>query len=54
MFEKLGKICIKDGIGLAVFKSFRDFLLAVRVFELRFTVLLGKLLNGLFLGHTVI
>ena len=53
----------KDGIGLAVPKAFRELLLAVRViglrlavlaFVLQLAVLLGKLLDGLSLGHTVI
>ena len=44
----------KDGIGLAVFKAFRELLLAVRVFWLRLAVLLGKLLNGFSLDQTVI
>ena len=44
----------KDWIGLAVFKAFQELVLAVRVFKLRLTVLLGKLLNGFSLDHTVI
>ena len=53
----------KDGIGLAIPKAFQELLLVVRVlglrlavlaFVLRLTVLLGKLLNGFSLGHTVI
>ena len=42
----------KDEIELAVFKSFRELLLAVRVFWLRLAVLLGELLDGLSLVHT--
>ena len=42
----------KDGIGLAVFKAFRELLLAVRFFRLRLAVLLGKLLDGFSLDHT--
>ena len=43
---------LKDEIELAVFKTFREFLLAVRFFRLRLAVLLGKLLNGSSLVHT--
>ena len=42
----------KDEIELAVFESFRELLLAVRVFWLRLIVLLGELLDGLSLVHT--
>ena len=42
----------KDEIELAVFESFWELLLAVRVFWLRLTVLLGKLLDGFSLVHT--
>ena len=42
----------KDEIELAVFESFREFLLAVRFFGLRLAVLLGELLNRLSLVHT--
>ena len=41
-----------DEIELAVFKAFREFLLAVRFFRLRLTVLLGEHLNGFSLVHT--
>ena len=41
----------KDGIELAVFESFREFLLAVRFFRLRLAVLL---VDEFFLGHSVI
>ena len=44
----------KDEIELAVPKAFRELLLAVRVLGLQLAVLLGKLLDGLSLGHTVI
>ena len=53
----------KDGIGLAIPKAFQELLLVVRVlglrlavlaFVLRLAVLLGKLLDGLSLVHTVI
>jgi len=55
------KYASKDEIGLAVFETFRELLLAVRVFGLwlavlacvlRFAVLLGKLLDGFSLVHT--
>ena len=42
----------KDEIELAIFESFRELLLAVRVFWLRLAVLLGELLDGLSLVHT--
>ena len=42
----------KDEIELAVFEAFRELLLAIRVFWLRLTVLLRKLLNRLSLVHT--
>ena len=42
----------KDGIELAIFKAFREFLLAVWFFRLRLAVLLGKLLDGFSLVHT--
>ena len=42
----------KDEIELAVFESFREFLLAVRFFRLRLTVLLGDLLDRFSLIHT--
>ena len=42
----------KDEIELAVFESFRELLLAVRVFWLWLVVLLGKLFHGLSLVHT--
>ena len=44
----------KEEIELAVFEAFRELLLAVRVFWLRLVVLLGKLLDGFFLVHTMI
>ena len=44
----------KDEIELAVFESSRELQLAVRVFGLRLAVLLGKLLDGFSLVHTVI
>ena len=44
----------KDGIGLAVFKAFRELLLTVWFFWLRLAVLFGKLLDGFSLVHTVI
>ena len=44
----------KDGIGLAVFKAFRELLLVVRFFRLQLAVLLGKLLDGFSLIHTMI
>ena len=52
MFEKLGiKYASKGEIGLAVFKAFREFLLAVLVLGLGLTV---KLLLGLLLGQSAI
>ena len=42
----------KDEIELAIFKAFREFLLAVRFFGLRLAVLLGKLLDGFSLIHS--
>ena len=42
----------KDEIELAVFKTFREFLLAVRFFRLWLAVLLGELLDGSSLVHT--
>ena len=42
----------KDEVELAVFKAFREFLLAVRFFRLRLAVLLGELLDGFSLVHT--
>jgi hypothetical protein len=42
----------KDEIELAVFESFREFLLAVRFFRLRLAVLLGELLDRFSLVHT--
>ena len=44
----------KDKIGLALFESFRELLLAVRVFWLWLAVLLVKPLVGFSLFHTVI
>ena len=43
----------KDEIELAVFKAFREFLLAVLVFWLWLAVLVSKLLGVLFLDHSV-
>ena len=52
MFIKLGQnMQSKDEIELAVFESFREVLLAVRVFCLRLAVLL---VDGFLLGHSVI
>ena len=54
---------LMDEIKLTIPKAFRELLLAVQVlglrlavlaFVLRLAVLLGKLLDGLSLGHTVI
>ena len=42
----------KDEVELAVFKAFREFLLAVRFFKQRLVVLLGELLDGFSLIHT--
>ena len=42
----------KDEIELAVFESFRELLLAVRVFWFRLAVLLDELLDGFSLVHT--
>ena len=42
----------KDEIELAVFESFREFLLAVRFFRLRLAVLLGELPDRFSLVHT--
>ena len=42
----------KDEIELAVFESFREFLLAVRFFRLRLAVLLGELPDRFSLAHT--
>ena len=53
MFIKLGQnMQSNDEIELAVFESFRELLLAVRVFWLRLAVLLGKLLDRFSLVHT--
>ena len=53
MFIKLGpNMQSKDEIELAIFKAFREFLLAVRFFGLRLAVLLGKLLDGFSLIHS--
>ena len=41
-----------DEIELAVFESFREFLLAVRFFELWLVVLLGELLDRFSFVHT--
>ena len=64
MFTKLGRnMQLMDEIKLTIPKAFRELLLAVQVlglrlavlaFVLRLAVLLGKLLDGLSLGHTVI
>ena len=42
----------KDEIELAVFKAFRELLLAVRFLRLRLAVLVGELLDGFSLVHT--
>ena len=42
----------KDEIELAVFKAFREFLLAVRFFWLRLAVLLGELPDRFSLVYT--
>ena len=53
MFIKLGRNTqLKDEVELAVFKAFRELLLAVRVFRLRLAVLLVKLLDRFSLVHT--
>ena len=53
MFIKLGRnIQSKDEIELAVFESFREFLLAVQFFRLRLAVLLGELLDRFSHVHT--
>ena len=41
----------KDEIELAVFKAFREFLLAVRFFRLQLAVLLGELLDRFSFVH---
>ena len=52
---KIGTKCAsKDEIELAIFKAFREVLLAVQVFWLQLVVLPGKLLDGFSLAHTVI
>ena len=43
----------KGEIKLAVFKAFREFLLAVLVFWLWLAVLVSKLLGVLFLDHSI-
>ena len=48
------KYASKDEIELVVFETFREFLLTVLVLGLRLAVLLGKLLDGFSLIHTVI
>jgi len=48
------KYASKDEIELAVFETFREFLLAVLVLGLGVAVLVGKLLDGFSLVHTVI
>ena len=54
-FYKTGtKYASKDEIELAVFEAFRELLLAVWVFWLWLMVLLGELLDGFSLVHTVI
>ena len=53
MFIKLGQnMQSKDEIELAVFESFREFLLAVRFFRLRLVVLLGELPDRFSLVYT--
>ena len=48
------KYASKDEIEFAVFETFREFLLTVLVLGLRLAVLLGKLLDGFSLIHTMI
>ena len=48
------KYASKDEIELAVFETFREFLLAVLVLRLGVAVLVGKLLDGFSLVNTVI
>ena len=48
------KYASKDEIELAIFETFREFLLAVLVLGLRLAVLLRVLLVGFSLVHTVI
>ena len=48
------KYASKDEIELAVFETFREFLLTVFVLGLGVAVLIGKLLDGFSLIHTVI
>ena len=53
VFIKTGtKHASKSGIELAVFKGFREFLLAIRFFRLRLAVLLGELLDRFSFVHT--
>ena len=47
------KYVSKDEIELAVFESFWEVLLMVRVFWLRLAVLISELLGVLLLGHSV-
>ena len=52
VYKTRTKYASKDEIELAVFESFREFLLAVRFFRLRLAILLGELLDGFSLVHT--
>ena len=54
VYKTGSKYASKDEIELAVFESYRELRLAVRVFGLRLAVWLGKLLDGFSLVHTVI
>ena len=45
---------LKDEVELTIFKAFQEFLVAVRFFRFRLAVLLGELLDGFSLVHTVI
>ena len=47
------KYASKDEIELAVFETFREFLLAVLVLGLGVAVLVGELVGGFFLDHSV-
>ena len=52
VYKTRTKYASKDGIELAIFKAFREFLLAVRFLRLRLAVLLGELFDGFSLVHT--
>ena len=47
------KYTSNDEIELAVFKAFKEFLLAVRFFGLRLAVLISELLGVLFVNYSV-